>query len=115
MRQPDGCKHVRLGCGHAGDSNPDGNDTELAGRRPWWTIILPGLLVIYNAVEFVLDCLMKFDFRHLRWLDPYLGLYYLALMGMIGYSFAIGKPFGFITLTTYFINLAATAYSYTRV
>jgi hypothetical protein len=87
----------------------------LLGERPWWTIILPGLLVIYDVVEFVLDYLMKFDFRHSRWLGPYLGLYYLALMGMIGYSFAIGKPFGFITLTTYFINLAATAYSYTRV
>jgi hypothetical protein len=87
----------------------------LQGGRPWWTIILPGLLVIYDAVEFVLDYVMKFDFRHSRWLGPYLGLYYLALMGMIGYSFAIGKPFGFITLTTYFINLAATAYSYTRV
>ena len=86
----------------------------IAGR-PWWTFVLPGLLIIYDAVEFVLDYLFKFDFRHSRWLGPYLGLYYLALMGMIGYTFTIGKPFGFITLTTYFINLAATAYSYAHV
>ena len=83
--------------------------------RPWWTFVLPGLLVLYDAVEFVLDHLLKFDFRHSRWLGPYLGLYYLALMGMIGYTFAICKPYGFITLITYFINLAATAFSYGRV
>ena len=86
-----------------------------AGARPWWTFILPGLLVLYEAVEFVLDFLLKFDFRHSRWLGPYLGLYYLALMGMIGFAFTLGKPYGFITLVTYFINLAATAWSFARV
>jgi hypothetical protein len=83
--------------------------------RPWWTFVLPGLLVLYDAVEFLLDHLLKFDFRHSRWLGPYLGLFYLALMGMIGYTFVLGKLFGFITLATYFVNLAATAYSYARV
>jgi uncharacterized membrane protein len=83
--------------------------------RPWWTLVLPGLLVLYDAVEFVLDYLLKFDFRHSPWLGPYLGLYYLALMGMIGYTFAAWKPYGFVTLITYFINLAATAFSYARV
>jgi hypothetical protein len=34
---------------------------------------------------------------------------------MIGYTFAIGRLFGFIILVTYFINLAATAFSYVRV
>ena len=85
------------------------------GARPWWTFVLPGLLVLYDAVEFVLDYLLKFDFRHSRWLGPYLGLYYLALMGMIGFAFAVSKPYGFITLVTYFINLAATAWSFARV
>jgi len=85
------------------------------GGRPWWTVLLPGLLVLYDAVEFVLDSILKFNFRHSRWLGPYLGLYYLALMGLIGYSFAIGKPCGFVTLITYFINLAATAFSFARV
>jgi hypothetical protein len=85
------------------------------GNRPWWTLVLPGLLVLYDAVEFGLDYLAKFDFRHSRWLGPYLSLYYLALMGMIGYTFAVGRLFGFITLSTYFVNLAATAFSYARV
>lgn len=84
------------------------------GTRPWWTIVLPALMVAYDAAEFLLDFILKFDFRHSRWLGPYLGLFYLALMGMIGYAFAVGKPFGFITLVTYFICLAATAYSQSR-
>jgi len=85
------------------------------GGRPWWTLVLPGMLILYDAVEFVLDYILKFDFRHSRWLGPYLGLYYLSLMGMIGYTFTTGKPFGFITLATYFVNLAATAWSYAHV
>jgi hypothetical protein len=83
--------------------------------RPWWSYVLPGLLILYDLVEFILDYLLKFDFRRSRWLGPYLGLYYLALMGMIGYAFAVGRPFGFVTLVTYFLNLAATAWSYARV
>ncbi|MCX6033751.1 MAG: hypothetical protein NTV38_02050 [Chloroflexi bacterium] len=71
--------------------------------------------MLYDAVEFVLDYILKFDFRQSRWLGPYLGLYYLALLGMIGYTFAVGKLYGFVTLVTYFINLAATAWSYARV
>ena len=85
------------------------------GARPWWAFVLPGLLVLYDVVEFILDHLLKFDFRNSRWLGPYLGLYYLALMGMIGYTFAVGKPYGFVTLVTYFINLAATAWSFAHV
>ena len=83
--------------------------------RPWWTLVLPGLLVLYDLVEFGLDYVLKFDFRQSRWLGSYLGLYYLALMGMIGYSFTAGRIFGFVTLATYFVNLAATAYSFSRV
>ncbi len=49
------------------------------------------------------------------WLGPYLLSYYLALFAMIGYAFLAGKPYGFVTLITYFINLAATFYSYALV
>ena len=55
------------------------------------------------------------DFRHTRLLGPYLGLYYLALMGMVGYSFSIGKPYGAVTPATYLLQLLATWYSYARV
>ena len=87
----------------------------IATRREWWTIVLPALVVVFQLVELLLDYILKIDFRNTRLLGPYLGLYYLSLMGMIGYSFSVGKPYGFVTLVTYFLNLAATWYSYSKV
>jgi hypothetical protein len=87
----------------------------LVTGRNWWTVLLPGLMVLYDLLEWIVDHLYKLDFRHSRWLGLYLLVYYLALMGMIGYTFMVGRVFGFFTLITYFINLAATAYSFSRV
>ncbi len=83
--------------------------------REWWTIVLPGLLVVYCATEFILDYLLKIDFRHTRLLGPYLLLYYAGLMGMTGYAFLVDTLAGFVTLATYFVGLAATLYSFVRV
>jgi hypothetical protein len=87
----------------------------LAGRRSWPFWILPLMMVLFLAVEFVLDYWLKSNFRQTAWLGPYLLVYYLALFAMIGYAFLAGKQYGFITLITYFINLAATFFSYARV
>ena len=87
----------------------------LVGRRSWAFWVLPLVMVAYLTVEFVLDYWLKFNFRQTAWLGPYLLLYYLALFAMIGYAFMVGKSYGFVTLVTYFINLAATFFSYTRV
>ena len=84
-------------------------------RREWWTIVLPSLLIAFLILEIILDYILQIDFRSTRLLGPYLLLYYLALFGMIGYSFQIGKKFGFVTLVTYFINQIATFYSYFQV
>jgi hypothetical protein len=86
----------------------------LVGRRSWAFWVLPLVMVAYLTVEFVLDYWLKFNFRQSAWLGPYLLLYYLALFAMIGYAFLAGKPYGFVTLATYFINLAATFFSYAR-
>lgn len=83
----------------------------MAGRE-WGFWVLPLVMVSYLLVEFVLDYLLKFNFRGTAWLGPYLLVYYLALFAMIGYAFLVGKPQGFITLVTYFLNLAASFYSY---
>jgi hypothetical protein len=87
----------------------------LASGRDWAFWILPLVMVIYLAVEFVLDYWLKFNFRQTAWLGAYLLLYYLALFAMIGYAFQAAKPYGYVTLITYFLNLAATFYSYARV
>lgn len=83
--------------------------------RSWAFWVLPLIMVAFLTVELVLDYWLRFDFRHTAWLGPYLLLYYLALFAMIGYAFLAGRQYGFITLITYFINLAATFYSYARV
>jgi hypothetical protein len=85
------------------------------GRRGWWTVVLPAILILFLAVELFLDYILELNFRKTRLLWPYLSLYYLALMAMIGYSFSMGKPFGFVTLGTYFLNLFVTWYSYSKV
>ena len=87
----------------------------IASTRPWWTVVLPGLLAVFLLVELLLDYILQVGFRETRLLGPYLLLYYAALMGMIGYAFLTSVPFGFVTLATYFGQLAATAYSYRRV
>ena len=74
-------------------------------------IFLNNFYLIYKTNHYIL----QINFRSTRLLGPYLLLYYLAILGMIGYSFQIGKTYGFITLLTYFINQIATFYSYFRV
>jgi len=67
------------------------------------------------VVELLLDYVLKLPFRKTWLLGPYLGIYYLAQFGMIGYAFLVGKAHGFVTLVTYFCSLFATWYSYSRV
>ena len=84
-------------------------------KREWWAIVLPLLLVVFLIVEIVLDYIIQYDFRSTILLGPYLLLYYVSIMGMIGYAFLTEKKLGFITLATYFLNQIATFYSYFKV
>jgi hypothetical protein len=85
------------------------------GKREWWAIVLPLIFFVFLVAELFLDYILKLDFRKTKLLGPYLFVYYLALMAMIGFSFLIGRPYGYITLSTYFLNLFATWYSYSKV
>ena len=85
------------------------------GGREWWTVVLPSLLVAFLVLELFLDYVLELPFRNTRLLGPYLLLYYLALVGMIGYSFLVNNTLGLITLAIYFLNLLATWWSYSRV
>jgi len=81
-------------------------------HREWWTFYLPLLVFLFLLAELILDYLLKTDFRNGPLLFPYLALYYLALLGMIGYTFLIGRVYGYITLFTYFLNQGATWYAH---
>lgn len=83
--------------------------------REWWTFVLPMLLVLFLILELCLDYLFQINFRETWMLGPYLLIFYVSLMGMIGYTFLIGTRYGYITLVTYFLSLAATWYSYSQV
>lgn len=86
----------------------------IAGR-PWWTILLPDLLMAFLLVELILDYVLERNFRHTSLLWPYLILCYISLWGMIGYSFSVSEVFGIVTLITYFLSLLATWYSHAKV
>jgi hypothetical protein len=83
--------------------------------REWWTIVLPSFFILYAVIELLFDYILKLEFRKTALLWPYLIIYFVALWGMIGYAFLTDRTLGYITLITYFINLAATTYSYMKV
>jgi hypothetical protein len=83
--------------------------------RPWWAIVLPALLLVFLVVEVALDYVAGYDFRSTWVLGPYLGLYYVSILGMIGYSFLAKREYGFVTLATYFLSQIAALYSYLQV
>ena len=87
----------------------------ISGKREWWTIVLPLILILFLKTELLFDYILKLNFRKTSLLWPYLLLFYLAMMAMIGYSFSIGNSYGFITLGTYFLGLFATWFSYAKV
>ena len=82
------------------------------GNRDWWTFILLLPMVLYAVIELLFDYILKLEFRKTALLWPYLLIYYTALNGMIGYTFLVNRVFGFVTLSTYFINLFATWYGH---
>ena len=82
----------------------------LRHRRQWWSTVLPAVFLVFLFVELVFDYILKFDFRHTMLLWPYLFVFYLGQLAMIGFSFAAFKRLGFITLVTSLITLAAALF-----
>jgi len=86
----------------------------LLGNREWWLVVLPLPLILHCVVELFLDYILKLDFRKTRLLGPYLLLFYLGQMGLIGYAFVVAPAYGFVTLATYFLCLGATRYAHAK-
>jgi hypothetical protein len=85
------------------------------GQRGFWYIFLPLPLVLHCVIELFVDYIWKVNFRQTRWLWPYLILFYIGQWFLVGYTFQVSNTYGFVTLVTYFLCLAATAYSYSKV
>ncbi len=86
----------------------------LEGMHPW-DVALPLVFAVFAVVEIGVDVVADFDVRSSRWLWPYLLSFYLAQWAVIGAAFRASEAGGAVVLVTYFICLAATAYSYRRV
>jgi hypothetical protein len=84
-------------------------------QRNIWYILLPIPIAVHCLIELFVDYIWKSDFRQTRWLWPYLILFYIGQWLLVGYIFLVNDLFGFITLVTYFLCLAATGYSYSKV
>lgn len=84
----------------------------IMGKREWWTIALLIPIILFFIVEIFFDYILKLDFRNNALLYPYSIIYYLGLIGILGYTFSIGRFFGFFTLFTYFLALFATWYAH---
>ena len=82
----------------------------ITGEKEWWSYILVLPAILYLIIELVFDYILKIKFRTTKLHGLYISIYYLALFGLIGYSFAAAKLYGVITLVTYFINLGITGY-----
>jgi hypothetical protein len=85
-----------------------------AARREWWTVVLPLVLAAYLLAELLLDYVFQIPFRETALLWPYIVLFYAGLWGMIGYSFLMGKPFGAVTLVTYFVQLGVMIFTHAK-
>jgi hypothetical protein len=85
------------------------------GKREWWTTVLPALLLVFLLAEVALDYVARYEFRSTALLGPYLFLYYISILGMIGYAFLAEKTYGYFTLATYFLSQIAALYSYFKV
>jgi hypothetical protein len=80
-----------------------------------WEVALPLVFVAFAVEEVVVDFVLRLDVRHSRWLWPYLSTFYLAQWAVIGAAFLASVAGGVVVLATYFVCLAATAWSYRRV
>jgi len=87
----------------------------LIAKLSWWAISFPLIFSVFLVIELILDYILQIEFRNTYLLTPYLILYYVSILGMIGYSFLTEKKFGAITLATYFLSQIAALYSYLNV
>ena len=72
-----------------------------------------GFVFLYILVEFLLDYVLKFDFRQ-KWSThaPYIVLEYIALFSLIGIAFDIDRVWGYLVSISFWILMASLIYVY---
>jgi hypothetical protein len=72
-----------------------------------------GLVFLYILVEFLLDYVLKIDFRR-TWIThaPYIVLEYVALYCLIHIAFEVDRTWGYLVSISFWILLAGLVYVY---
>jgi hypothetical protein len=72
-----------------------------------------GLVFLYMLVEFLLDYVLKIDFRQ-KWIThaPYIVLEYIALYCLIYIAFQIDRTWGYLVSISFWLLLASLIYLY---
>ncbi len=72
-----------------------------------------GLVFLYILVEFLLDFVLKIDFRQ-KWIThaPYIVLEYIALFSLIRIAFDINRTWGYLVSISFWILMASLIYVY---
>jgi hypothetical protein len=78
-----------------------------------WIMICFGLIFLYIFIEWLLDYILKIEFRQKAITHvPYIILEYVALFSLIGISSAINKTWGYIVGISFWILMASLVYLY---
>jgi hypothetical protein len=84
-----------------------------AGGRPAWILACLGLVLLYMAVEWLLDYVLKLPFRQKLALHvPYIVLEYIALFSLIAIAFSIDRLWGWAVSVAFWIVMASLIYRY---
>jgi hypothetical protein len=79
-------------------------------QRPALYYVQVVLLLVYLAVEALLDYVFKIDFRHVRWMTiAYVTLFFAGSGGMLGVAALAGKSWG-IAAIILFLAMAVLAF-----
>jgi hypothetical protein len=82
------------------------------GKRPGMMVYF-GCLFLYILIEFLLDYVLKFDFRK-KWIThaPYIVLEYIALYSLIHIAFNIDRTWGYVVSISFWILITSLIYVY---
>jgi hypothetical protein len=85
----------------------------LTAGRPAWVVVCLALVLLYMAVEWLLDYVLKIPFRDKLSLHvPYIILEYIALFSLIGIAISIHAAWGWAVSITFWIVMASLIYLY---
>jgi hypothetical protein len=85
----------------------------LVNGKDTWIMVMFSFILLYMAVEFLLDFVFIIEFRSKPSLHiPYVILFYIALGGFIGISFSIDVTWGYLVSISFWVLLGCLIYLY---